>query len=47
MATAAAEPAVPGAQGERPQPNQVAMAKAILVREVLVIVIHLIPHSCG
>jgi hypothetical protein len=30
MATAAAEPTVPGAHGERPHPNQVATAKAIL-----------------
>jgi hypothetical protein len=38
MATAAAEPTVPGAHRERPQPNQVAMAKAILSRGELVIV---------
>jgi len=36
MATAAAEPTVPGAHGDRPQPNQVAMAKAILSRGALV-----------
>src|ERR1035438_1950759 len=36
MATAAAEPTVPGAHGERPQPNQVAMAKATRVRGVVI-----------
>src|SRR5271157_65580 len=32
MATAAADPAVPGATGERPHPNQVATILAILSR---------------
>jgi hypothetical protein len=32
MATAAADPAVPGATGERPHPNQVERVLAILSR---------------
>ena len=47
MATAAAEPTVPGAHRDRPQPNQVAMAKATLLRGELVMPVHAIPPPRG
>jgi hypothetical protein len=41
MAMAAAAPAVPGALGEYPQPNQVEMAFARLARIAIVILIEI------
>src|SRR5579862_1989375 len=47
MAMAAAEPAVPGAAGERPQPNQVEMTPATLLRFAIVIVLGEIFRAYG